>query len=294
MNLKQLEYFKVLAETEHMTQSAEKLNMTQPNLSHAIKDLEEELKVKLFQKSGRNIKLTKYGKQFYQTTCNVLFDLNKGIEELQNLIHPATGKIDFGFTYTMALGPAPQVISDFKSIEGNALIEFNLIHNNSTQLIQSLLNEEIDIALCSKIEDNPNIDFFKYIEEEIVLIVPKDHELAQLNIIDLKDTKNYPFISFNDSSGLKPTIDTMFSEAGFMPKVLFSLEEDNAMASFVSQGFGIALVPNIPTLKSFDVAALKIKEPQLKRYLYIATLKRGFLSTPVQNFLNFLRSQSKV
>ena len=65
MNLNHLQYFRVLAQSEHYTHAANELNITQPSLSHAIASLEKELGIYLFEKQGRNIKLTKYGRIFY-------------------------------------------------------------------------------------------------------------------------------------------------------------------------------------------------------------------------------------
>ncbi len=289
-----MEYFKVLTEEEHMTKSAHLLNTTQPNLSHAIKDLEKELNVKLFRKSGRNIKLTKYGRMFYITTSNVLFDLNKGIQDLQETIHPTRETIDFGFTYTMSLGKAPFLIREFKKIKEFENIHFSLVQSNSTQLIELLLKEEIDLALCSKISTDPRIQYIPFVEEEIVLIVPKDHPLAVHDEVDLEITQPYPFIYFNEVSGIRPTMDAIFKEADFSPNIMYEVEEDNAMASFVSQDFGIALIPNIPTLSAFEVKIIKIKKPRFKRYLYIATLKQGFISPALMSFLDFLDDHNEV
>jgi DNA-binding transcriptional LysR family regulator len=65
MNLKQLQYFRVLAKTEHYTKAAEKLYITQPSLSYSISELEKEFDTQLFEKEGRNVKLTKYGRVFF-------------------------------------------------------------------------------------------------------------------------------------------------------------------------------------------------------------------------------------
>ncbi|MEE0473273.1 MAG: LysR family transcriptional regulator [Holdemanella biformis] len=76
MNLNHLYYFKILAETEHYTQAANMLNITQPSLSHAISQLEDELNCYLFEKQGRNIRLTRYGKIFYEY-------VKKGLSEIE-------------------------------------------------------------------------------------------------------------------------------------------------------------------------------------------------------------------
>ena len=93
MNLQQLQYLKSIAETESFTLSAQLLSLTQPALSKSISKLEEELNVPLFEKNGRNIKLTSFGKIFLAHTNIALAEIEKGIRELQDITNPNTGTI---------------------------------------------------------------------------------------------------------------------------------------------------------------------------------------------------------
>ena len=93
MNLNYLYYFKVLAETEHYTHAATLLKITQPSLSHAIHCLEEELNAYLFEKQGRNIKLTKYGKIFYNYINEGFCKSKKGQSVLQSMLLQKTDKL---------------------------------------------------------------------------------------------------------------------------------------------------------------------------------------------------------
>ena len=85
MNLRQLHYFRTLAKIEHYTQAAAQLSITQPSLSHAITELEKELGVFLFEKQGRNIRLTKYGKIFLTYVDSALCELEKGEKKIKKL-----------------------------------------------------------------------------------------------------------------------------------------------------------------------------------------------------------------
>ena len=93
MNLRQLYYFRTIAELEHYTRAAEKLFVSQSNLSHAIQELEEELNVKLFVRKGRNIKLTKYGELFLPYVQKSIEDLEAGISTIKDYINPNSGTV---------------------------------------------------------------------------------------------------------------------------------------------------------------------------------------------------------
>ena len=93
MNLQWLYYFNTIAELEHYTRAAERLHVSQSNLSHAIKELEEELGAELFERKGRNIKLTKYGEIFQPYVQKTISSLEEGISTLKEYIDPNVGTI---------------------------------------------------------------------------------------------------------------------------------------------------------------------------------------------------------
>jgi DNA-binding transcriptional LysR family regulator len=121
-----------------------------------------------------------------------------------------------------------------------------------------------------------------------VLAVPMDHPLSIKDSVDLRDTIEYPQIYFEKGSGLRPVIDQMFEEIGQFPKVSFEMEEDSSMAGLVSQGFGIAVMPDIPILRSLSVKTLDIYNPPYERAVYLATLKQRYLSPVAKAFIRFV------
>lgn len=101
MNLRHLMFFRELAHTQHMAQAAENLGISQPSLSYAIKKLEMELNVPLFEPDGRNIKLTPLGKIYLEYINESLNSLNHGNLLIKQLTNPDEGHVNLGFTYTL-------------------------------------------------------------------------------------------------------------------------------------------------------------------------------------------------
>ena len=99
MNLNHLSYFRILAKLEHYTQAAEELSITQPSLSHAMSTLEKDLGTYLFEKQGRNIKLTKHGKIYFEYVDRALSELEKGEKKIRELSNVSTGTIELGYIY---------------------------------------------------------------------------------------------------------------------------------------------------------------------------------------------------
>ena len=101
MNLSQLYYFRKLSELQHYTKAAKELYITQPALSDAIRSLEKELGVPLFQKEGRNVKLTRYGREFSVYVHDALRELDKGIEVMHEYVGKLSGTLSIGGLYTI-------------------------------------------------------------------------------------------------------------------------------------------------------------------------------------------------
>ena len=288
MNLNHLHYFRILARTEHYTQAAKELSITQPSLSHAISTLEKDLGTYLFEKHGRNVRLTKYGRFFLTYVNNALDQLEIGERKLHDLTSSSNGVIDLGFIYTLGAHIMPNLIKDFLSNEEYKNISFSLFQGTTSNIITGLKNEKFDLGFCSFVENEPDIDFVPILEEELVLIVSQDHELASLDSIDLKDMENYSFIFFNKESGIRPLIDNLFNKVNITPKIICEVEEDSAILGLVSVNYGIAIIPNISLIKNFDVKALPINNPVIKRYIYLTSIKNKYISPSANQFRNYI------
>ena len=295
MNLRHLIFFKELARTQHMSQAAENLGISQPSLSYAIKKLEEELHVPLFEPDGRNIRLTNLGETYLKYVTIALNSLDQGDELLSQLINPKTGHINLGFTYTLGQRLVPELIQTFSHQEANQQVSFSLGQNNSASLLDSLNDEKFDLVLASKVEQLHDQDtdrlftFYPIVQQEIVAAIPNNHPLAQKPHLYLNDLKNEPLIMFSQNSGLRPLIDKILAQKKIQPKTTFQVEEDYTMVAFVQRGMGIALIPHLPQLDTQTVTIRHIEDNQLEHELYLITQPNHFMTPSVQRFQEFIR-----
>ena len=288
MNLNHLNYFRVLAKVEHYTQAASILSITQPSLSNAIANLENELGTYLFEKQGRNIKLTKSGKFFLKYVDEALNQLEIGETKLKNLLDPSKGKVDLAFIYTLGAEFIPNTINEFFKDDAHKNITFTFGQDNTTNIINGLKEEKYDLGFCSFVENEADIDFFPLIKQELVLVVSKNHPLACKDTVTLKETEKYPFVYFNKESGIRPIIDNIFSQADIKPNIICEVEEDTAVAGLVSINYGVAILPNISLLKNFDVKTIHISDIEYERCIYMASLKNRYSIPSVKVFKQFV------
>lgn len=289
MNLYHLRYFVTLAHLEHYTKAAEILGITQPSLSHAISSLEEELHVRLFEKEGRNVVLTRWGNIFLHDMEDVLKRLDSSVENLQ-MTGSGNGTVDIACIRTLGNSYVPSLMRSFLEAHPGKDIRFKIhsVGGLSSGIIAGLKNREFDIAFCSKYRDDPLIDFVRIGTQDLVLAVPPDHPLAVKDSVALKETLPYPQILFDRRSGLRGIIDSMFIKIQATPVCAMEVEEDQVIAGLVEQGFGIAVLPNIPFLKAVRIRTLMITDPLPERYFYMASLKGAYVAPIVTTFKEYV------
>lgn len=291
MNLDHLRYFAEVAHTQHFRSAADKLMITQPSLSHAISQLEAELGVNLFEKKGRNSILTKCGKEFLSYVEQSLTCLDSGIEKMK-LRSRCCGGIDFAFLRSLGSDLAPEFIGSFMRAHPDQHVVFHCYPGMTTDLLHGLKDRKYDIVLCSRppmLNDN-DIEFINISRQELVLITPKGHPLSDHGEVDLTETSPYPFVAYSPKTALRPITDSLFQKYGIERRIAFEVEDDIAVAGFVSQGLGIGIVPRLRILNEYDVCIQKIKgeSPIWGRSFDIAILKGVNLTPAARSFMDFI------
>ena len=167
MNLYHLRYFSTLAHIEHYTKAADILAITQPSLSYAISTLEEELGVKLFEKNGRNVTLTKYGKVFLNDVEEVLNRLDSSVNSLK-LAGKGEGCIDVVFLRTLGIDFLPKIMRGFLEENPTKKIDFNLYCDKvlTSDILNGLKEKKYDLGFCSKLDNEPLIEFIPVARQE--------------------------------------------------------------------------------------------------------------------------------
>ena len=287
MNLFYLRYFVTLARVKHYTRAAEQLCITQPSLSHAISQLENELGVPLFEKSGRNTTLTRFGEEFLVCAGHTLSTLDAGVSSIRKSAR-GEGLIRLGFLRTLGVEFIPRLAAGF--LKKNAELDDHFtFHTGVTQhLLGGLAARKYDLIFCSEPLEKENLTVIPIQKQDLVLITPKDHPLASRNDIDLEETLLYPHIFFDKSSGIRNVADRMFSQIGRQPEIAYETEEDQVIAGLVAQKFGIALVPYMDLLLKLDVKILSIRSPSCERAIFMINDNRIYMPPAVKRFREYV------
>lgn len=293
MNLRHLQFFVKLAQTQHMAKAAESLGISQPSLSYAINSLEEELGVPLFEKDGRNIKLTNYGKVYLQYVEQSLNDLKQGSDYLKELLDVNSGHINLGFTFTMGQDLVPHLVREFLKKPQYKKITFSFKQDTTENLLQDLIDEKLDLVFCSAPNSSSQknqINLYHLVNQEIMAAVPLDHPLSKKKCVTLKELTRYPLIAYSDQSGLKPTIKALLDRERIQPHIKLEAIEDHTIIGFVHWNFGVAIIPHLPQLANNQVKLLHLDTKKNWHELYVATKLNHFMTPSASIFQEFVEN----
>ena len=292
MDLLQLRYFQTVARLEHMTRAARQLYIAQPSLSQTIARLEDELGVPLFDRQGRQIQLNQFGRALLRRVERVFGELEDAKREIADLAGVERGSIALAVLIPQVL---PDLLRAF--LVDHPHVDFRLFHQYSSFTVQQQLERgEIDLCITSPPIEQPGIGWMSLMNEEIYLMVPPGHRLAQRTSIDLTEVEHEPFISLKPGNTTRDLTDSFCRQAGFTPKVAFEGDEPSTIRGLVTAGLGVGFISELvmsnatvePFWKNGAVIPLHIREPQCQRIIGLAWRKEHYLSQAAQQFREFL------
>ncbi|MED4531951.1 LysR family transcriptional regulator [Metabacillus fastidiosus] len=289
MELRQLRYFIEVAEREHVSEAAESLHVAQSAVSRQIANLEDELGVQLFEREGRNVKLTPIGKLFLDHINIAMKALENAKDQINEYLDPERGSIKIGFPTSLASHMLPTVLSEFKKEYPN--ISFHLRQGSYKFLIESVKNREIDIAFLGPVPMTDSDIIGKILfTEHISALLPISHPLAKKRKILLNDLRNDEFVLFPKGYILQKIAVDACKAAGFKPHVSTEGEDLDAIKGLVSAGIGVTLLPDTTFYEAIPRFTVKIpiELPEVKRTVGVVIPKNRELPPSVKVFYDFV------
>ncbi|WP_017548176.1 LysR substrate-binding domain-containing protein [Salinicoccus carnicancri] len=266
MELRHLKYFQTVSSNLHFSEAAKELNISQPPLSKQIKQLEEELGVRLFNRTNRRVELTEAGVYFSHSCKFVMNLLEKEIEITRKIHEGQLGTITLGFSGSVVYSILPTVIKELKKNQPN----LNLVveQHTSSEQEKYILNGNIHVGMLVPPVKNEKIETLLIKEEGFLVVVPKGHFIEQYQEpIDLENVKDLNFIMTPESSGkgYYDSIITLCKSAGFYPNIVQNAQEQQTIITLVASELGVAIVPeSTASIINEDVVFKRIKQQHKK------------------------------
>lgn len=266
MELRQIIYFIEVAKREHVTAAANALHVAQSAVSRQIFNLEAELGVDLFIRKGRNIKLTAIGKVFLQHMEQAMKVMDAAKQVVDEYKDPERGTVHVGFPSSLASYLLPTAISAFR--ERYPDVKFQLNQGTYRDLIQDVIKGNINIALLAPVpKEEKRVESSILFSENVVVLLPLNHPLANCSSITLNQLKDDSFVLFPKGYILRDLVEEHCEQLGFEPIVSFEGQDIDAIKGLVSAGLGITLVPEITLVENRPHATVTvpITEPDVTR-----------------------------
>lgn len=288
MDIRQLRYFIVIAEEKQVSAAAKKLFMSQPPLSQQLKNMEQSLGEKLFERSGKFLELTEAGKTLYKYAVEITQMMEEAKNEVADVGAGMDGRLSVGIN-TFSLSKLNEVFHDFRSRFPK--IKYKIQQNESSLLCYLLKEREIELAIVRLPLEISDFTLQHLYSEPFYVITSKDKKLFD-DDTTLKEISKYPLVLPSiEGLGVYYSIHEAFSKAKIQPDVIAEFSDLKLMMELVSTNFGISVVPEslLHLYSEYPVYVHKIAESErLSGDVGLIWLKDHRLSKAAQNFTDML------
>lgn len=240
MDFGSLQAFVEAAHRGSFSRAAQALILTQPSLSSRIQGLERELGVQLFHRMRRGVRLTDAGKSFFPYAERSLESLRQGSSLLSSTQHADHGVLQIGTARAIGTYVLPDLLARFREIY--PLIGVQIRTGRSTEVLQMVLDEEVQVGLSRNIR-HPEVMSAQLYDEEIVLVTHPSHTFTKMGEASIYDVAQEPLILYDRDSSYFQLIDRVCREAGVVPRVEMNMDSIEATKRMIQKGLGISFLP---------------------------------------------------
>lgn len=291
VDIRQIEYFTEVAKHLSFTKAASTLHVSQPSISKAIQNLEAELGVPLFYRSSKQLELTDAGKAVLANAQHVLAAFKNLRSELTDLMELKKGEIRIGIPPIVGVEFFSKLISLYK--EKHPYIEIKLTEVGTKKIRQGVEEGELDIGLiCNLCVPNDQLQTISILKDPLMLIVHKDHPLAELPTVDMSMLEREAFIIYRKDFTLYDRIIEECSKHGFYPTIACESSQKDLIVEMVAAKVGIALLPKTicEKLQNDKIVSIPFKQENLFLELGLTWRKNKYLSFAVREFIDLAQA----
>lgn len=282
-----LHIFKTVAKHLSFTKAAELLHISQPAISKTIKNLEQEYETTFFVRKRNSIELTEEGKSFLIYVNKIVAIYSEIDEQFLHKNESFPEFIKFGVSTTLSNYIIPKVIAKFRMQFPPT--KFDIISDNSENIENLILNEEIDFGITEGNSSNPKLNFEKFIKDEIVLVTNVNNPSFKKGSIDIETLQKIPIIEREKGSGTREIIDAFLVENGIDNlNGVVTLNSTEAIKNYLYNSTDYALLSiNAINDDLIDnkLKIVDIKGLSIERWFYFVK-RTGYLSNSMEKFKN--------
>jgi len=269
----------------NFSKAAERLHISQPSLSNAIKKLEQEIGSPLLERNTRNLQLTEAGELLFERAKVIVKNMEVLKIEMDEVIVHGTRDITIGVMESIKHW-LPKVIANYKKDYPHMKIHLVDILG-SKRVKKSLKSYKTHLIITNQLMDDPELEVQTLYEERLVAVLPLHHPLAQKDTLTISDICEEPFIISTEGFQTRRDILTSFEQAGKNINIQFEIERFETAVSLVREHLGVTILPKNylqgPTAKT--IVKKEIEGLNLSRNVYLVYLKNRHLPLAIRQLL---------
>lgn len=281
MTLDQIRYFCAAAELGSFSKAAEHTHISQPSLCIAIRKLETEFQVKLFQTNRKGAVLTEAGRIFFQDAQSILQQVDLAATHMDQFAHTDRAQLRIAYTYSFADAYIPRILKAFLGEEGKGCSVYS-DEMPSDQIAQGIREGRFDLGLGSQIPPDPEIELIPIEYQPFCLLIPEDMDESKYD--SASSLHEVPLICYRKDYPMYRQLSSLFDQWQIEPHIIHYAYSEGAIARLVEQGMGIGIVAQIEGLDRYDVNILHPKWLDAGRQVYLMRHRTRVLSHAAQQF----------
>lgn len=278
ISIDDLHAFEAVARLSSFARAAEELALTQSALSRRVSKLEEELGVRLLDRTTRQVSVSTMGEQVLAEARRALNDYDRSVREMADLVKGRQGVVSFASNMTISETLLPDIVAAFR--ERQPGVRLRIREGSSPAARQQVLRKEAELAMCQLGDEHADLENELLFEDRFVVICHKDHPVASATELKWSDLEGHDFIRMQPGSG---TIDRLQQKLGTQwSRLSGSLEVSHfhALLAMVGLNLGISAVPTLMKLRrtDLDLVSVPVTQPIVSRNLGLVSLRGHSLS----------------
>jgi LysR family transcriptional regulator, cyn operon transcriptional activator len=287
MELRHLRYFDAVAETLNFTRAAERLHVTQSTLSHQIKQLEEEIGSPLFDRSGKQVRLTETGEILRSHMTPALEQIDLGLQALRGPGAAITGSIRLGTTPSFNTQMVPTCVATLlKSYPG---IQVNVEELAAGQILKRLRSGHLDMAVSYPPGEGTDLWFEPLYNEELQLVIGVNHPLARRRRVRMVELHNVRMVMLPAQFLTRKLLDDCFDAAGATPVIAAQLNSIAPMIELIRQTDLAGIIPESALAQSSGLRVIPLEDPTPIRTPGMLWPKGATRSPVLKHFAEIIR-----
>jgi DNA-binding transcriptional LysR family regulator len=293
MELRQVRYAVAVARRLSFTQAAAELSIAQPALSQAIASLEEDLGVKLFERTNRRVTLTDAGRAFVLRAERLLTEAEAAAEEMSAYAGGMRGRVIVGTYQSFAEAALPKLLRTFHAAYPG--IEIALREGITDEMLAGLRSGAVDLFVGDLGNDGAAIEGLEQTplyQDELVIALARNHSLATRTALRIEELRDEPFVIYRPGSASTLRLVAQTRAAGFEPRIAFETTDALTVRALVAENLGVALFPrSLGRTHGLPIALVPLAPP-LMRTMLLLTRSSGY-GPAARRFIDFVKAEHR-